>query len=78
MSDSNEWVEMIDQEIKELQRLLDRKAEQKQVAKFQAAYTKKKQVQFNKKLQNPNEQNTDETSDLSNENDHLIWVIQLF
>ena len=50
MEDVNEWVEMINQEIKELQRLLDRKAEQKQIAKFQAVYTKDKRVTFQKKL----------------------------
>lgn len=38
MIGSQEWMDMIDQEIKELQRLIDRKAEKNQIAKFKVAY----------------------------------------
>ncbi|OHT11614.1 hypothetical protein TRFO_18874 [Tritrichomonas foetus] len=40
MYGSQEWMDMIDQEMKELRRLLDRKAESNQIAKFRIVYEK--------------------------------------
>lgn len=51
---SQEWMDMIDQEIKELQRLIDRKAESQQIAKFKLAYESSQKKKYIIKLEEEN------------------------
>ena len=46
MFGSQEWIDMIDQEIKELHRLLDRKAENHQIKKYKLVYSQKRRTSF--------------------------------
>lgn len=68
---SAEWMQMIDQEIKELQRLIDRKAENQQIAKYMAAYGSRRKSFF-RKIPGTEQNNGSSTTNDNSQNNQTV------